>query len=145
MSESIYCYPALIECEFDNSFTISFPDLKGCFSMGKSLSEAIINAEKALAIYINGNNYLPNPSEHQIIAKEYPNDIIQYIVVDIKKNIPKEITPIKKTLSIPSWLNSLSLKYHINFSSVLRDALKERLSELDILTESEKNMLLDDN
>ena len=145
MNDGVYCYPALIEIESDNSFSISFPDLDGCFSRGKSISESIANAEKALAIYIDGINHLPNPSEYRQLAKRFPDNIIQYIIVDTKKNTPKEITPIKKTLSIPSWLNSLSLKYHINFSSVLRDALKQRLSELDILTNSEKKMLSDDD
>lgn len=35
---------------------------------------------------------------------------------------------VKKTLTIPSWLNTMSEREGINFSSVLQDALKERLS-----------------
>jgi antitoxin HicB len=36
---------------------------------------------------------------------------------------------VKKTLTIPSWLNEEAEKYHINFSSVLKEALIEKLSE----------------
>ena len=34
---------------------------------------------------------------------------------------------IKKTLSIPEWLNYLSERNNINFSQVLQEALKEKL------------------
>ena len=34
---------------------------------------------------------------------------------------------IKKTLTIPEWLNHLAEKNNINFSQVLQEALKERL------------------
>ena len=34
---------------------------------------------------------------------------------------------VKKTLSIPSWLNELAIENHINFSHLLQEALKEKL------------------
>jgi hypothetical protein len=34
---------------------------------------------------------------------------------------------IKKTLTIPSWLNHAAEKQHLNFSQILQEALKERL------------------
>ena len=36
-------------------------------------------------------------------------------------------TAVKKTLSIPSWLNDSAVAAGINFSQVLQDALKEQL------------------
>jgi len=34
---------------------------------------------------------------------------------------------VKKTLTIPAWLNALALEQNINFSQVLQEALKSRL------------------
>lgn len=34
---------------------------------------------------------------------------------------------VKKTLSIPQWLNKLAIEKNVNFSQVLQSALKERL------------------
>ena len=39
----------------------------------------------------------------------------------------KRYRPVKKTLSIPGWLNDAAESAHINFSGVLQDALKEKL------------------
>ena len=35
---------------------------------------------------------------------------------------------VKKTLSIPAWLNAAALEQNINFSQVLQEALKSRLN-----------------
>jgi len=34
---------------------------------------------------------------------------------------------VKKTLTIPYWLNKLAIRNNINFSKVLQEALKEKL------------------
>jgi len=39
----------------------------------------------------------------------------------------RENKPVKKTLTIPKWLDREATKSHINFSRVLQEALKERL------------------
>ena len=35
---------------------------------------------------------------------------------------------VKKTLTIPTWLNTAALEQNINFSQTLQDALKEKLN-----------------
>ncbi|HCA33975.1 MAG TPA: toxin-antitoxin system, antitoxin component, HicB domain protein [Lachnospiraceae bacterium] len=35
---------------------------------------------------------------------------------------------VKKTLTIPQWMNEAAAKANINFSQVLQDALREKLS-----------------
>jgi hypothetical protein len=36
---------------------------------------------------------------------------------------------VKKTLTIPSWLNRAAERKHINFSAVLKDALMETIAQ----------------
>ena len=47
-------------------------------------------------------------------------DVAEYAKVHFEKSV-------KKTLTIPAWLNKLALERDINFSGVLQEALKERL------------------
>lgn len=37
---------------------------------------------------------------------------------------------VKKTLTIPKWLNELALQENINFSQTLQEALRRELAEL---------------
>ena len=47
-----YVYPALFHSNEDGSFTITFPDLPGCISEGKSLENAMYMAQSALTQWI---------------------------------------------------------------------------------------------
>ena len=46
------------------------------------------------------------------------------VVLYAKEHFEKSV---KKTLTIPAWLNKAALEQNINFSQVLQDALKEQL------------------
>jgi predicted RNase H-like HicB family nuclease len=43
-----YVYPAIFHKNSDESYTITYPDLPGCISEGKSLGNAMYMAESAL-------------------------------------------------------------------------------------------------
>ena len=45
-------YTAIIWLESNNAYSVMFPDLPGCFSMGDTLNEARINAKEALNLYL---------------------------------------------------------------------------------------------
>lgn len=45
-------YPAHIWKEENNTYSVEFPDLPGCFSTGKTLDEAKVQAEEALTGYL---------------------------------------------------------------------------------------------
>ena len=47
-------------------------------------------------------------------------DVTEYAKIHFEKSV-------KKTLSIPAWLNKAALEQNINFSQVLQDALKAKL------------------
>lgn len=48
-------------------------------------------------------------------------DVAEYAKVHFEKSV-------KKTLTIPAWLNRLAMEQNINFSQVLQDALKAKLN-----------------
>jgi predicted RNase H-like HicB family nuclease len=47
-----HTYPAIFHLNGDGSYTITFPDLPGCISEGKSLGNAIYMAQSALTQWI---------------------------------------------------------------------------------------------
>lgn len=123
-------YPAIFHQE-ELGYSVSVPDLDGCFTEGDSLNEAYTNAVDAVGLYLTDleENKLefPMPSDPRTFKKT-DDDLIIMIEFDMiaykKKHDTKSI---KKTLTIPSWLNSLAEENHINFSSVLQKALIEQL------------------
>ena len=117
-------YPALIHHE-DDSYWIEFPDLEGCHTFADTLEEVFTEAKEAVGAYcsalIEDGKNLPRPSDIAL-CEHSGDDILALIEVP---NIRQH--SVKKTLTIPSWLNAAAEKQHINFSQALRDALIERL------------------
>lgn len=126
-----YYYPAVLQQE-DVGFSVWLPDIPGCVSQGDTLEEAIEMISEAADLYIdysadNGQK-LPKPSSPKDIKVEN-NQVVALIECDLlayqKKHNNKAV---KKTLSIPSWLNDIAENNHINFSSILQEALLEKLN-----------------
>lgn len=125
----------------EGKYYVEFPDLPGCYSQGDSLEQAVYMAQNALTIYYQekkGN--LPSATDIQIVQQKNPNVIAQMIIID---HMVKPLRSVKKTLTIPEWLNNLAEKYNINFSKVLKNALISQLNNLDSLSESDRRLLND--
>ncbi|GAB6485436.1 pilus assembly protein HicB [Bacillus cereus] len=137
--KDVYNFTAVFEQNpNETGWNVSFPDVKGCHSQGETLQEAILNAKGALGsvlytleLYKKEINE-PTPLESLIIGKEYHEDESKKVLMQIEVHMPlyREAInnkSIKKTLTIPKWLNELALKEDINFSQVLQDTLREKL------------------
>lgn len=126
-------YPAVFHKEND-SYWVEFPDLEGCFSSGETIEEAYENAKEALGMYLNkdGDLYerkIKKPSSISIILSKNKREIVMLVEFDsIKFDKKFKNKAIKKTLSIPEWLNNIAIKENINFSNVLQEALIEKLN-----------------
>lgn len=120
-----YIYPAIFEQNSDDSFTITFPDLPGCISEGKSISNAIDMAQNALTQWIEylseEKETIPAPSNIKMI-NTLKNQFVSLVRTDIRDN-----RAVRRTVSIPKWLDTKANDAGISLSKVLQDALKERL------------------
>lgn len=54
MLKAKYTYPARFEPEADGTYSVSFPDLDGCFTQGESYEVAYANAVDALSLHLYG-------------------------------------------------------------------------------------------
>lgn len=135
-------YVALFTKTKDGKYFVEFPDLPGCLSQGDSLEMAICNAQDALAIYYQEKNgVLPKASDLDLIQEINTNAISQLVAIDTNNYIIKSLESVKKTLTIPKWLNELSVKYEANFSQILKNALIDYLKKLSTVSSYDRKML----
>lgn len=123
----LFTYPAIFHQE-DNSFWVDFPDLQGCQTFANSLNESVEYSQEALSAYIltllEDDKPLPTPTN--IKALQVDSDSFTSLV-SCEINANKDTKAVKKTLTIPAWLNDKALALNINFSKVLQDALLEKV------------------
>ena len=112
-------------------YSVYFPDLPGCISVGKDMTETCIMAKEALGLHLWGmekdNEMIPRPSlppYEDVDANAFIMPVEVYPEL-VKSEI--ENKAIKKTLTIPYWLNELAEINKVNFSQILQNALKEYL------------------
>lgn len=125
-----YLYPALFaqEGEF---YTVQFPDLEGCYTQGESLQDAYDMAADVLCLTLyNLEEQERTIPEASAISSLHPGQgafasLISCDTLEYRQFYDNRA--IKKTLTIPSWLNTMSERAGINFSAVLQAALKKEL------------------
>lgn len=122
----LFVYPAIFHRE-DNSYWVEFPDLEGCHTYGSSITETMEAAQEALAGYL----LTLLEQDHPIAT---PSDISDFHVEDgfsslvsCDINQYKDAKAVKKTLTIPAWLNERAVAMGVNFSQVLQDALLSKI------------------
>ena len=120
-----YVYPAVFHGNDDGSYTITYPDLPGCVSEGKSLGNALYMAQAALTQWIEylgeKNQAIPEASKIGGIQTD-DGDFINLVRVEIKDD-----RAVRRTVSIPKWMDDRVSESGLSLSRVLQDALNERL------------------
>ena len=128
-----YIFPAIIEKAAD-IYGVYFKDLPGCIATGSTMQEAVAEAKQALALHLWGMEQdkepIPTPSNIEEIPLE-ANEILCLLDINMFQIRAKmNNIPVKKTLTIPWYLNKLGEERRINFSQLLQNALKEKLGLL---------------
>ncbi|MCM3760582.1 type II toxin-antitoxin system HicB family antitoxin [Alkalihalobacillus oceani] len=128
-----YMFPAIFDPGTDGSegYTITFPDLPGCITEGSDLKEAMYMAKDALEGFLysmeEDGEEIPVPSIPSAISVPEGGFVaIVNVWTDIVRD-EVENKSIKKTLTIPKWLNDAGEAEKLNFSQLLQFAIKERL------------------
>lgn len=127
-----YVYPAIFSPSENGGFTVSFPDVSGCYTEGDTLAEAIEQAKDALCLMLydleEREESIPVPTRINDVVTEN-GDIVSLVACDTleyRKFFDKKA--VKKTLTIPNWLNTMAERADINFSVALQEALIEKLN-----------------
>ena len=121
-----YVYPAVFHPNADGSYTILYPDLPGCISEGKSMGNALYMAQAALTQWIgyltDKKQPIPAASNARDVETE-AGEFVNLIRADVRDN-----RAVRRTVSIPKWMDDKVSEAGLSLSRVLQDALKERLN-----------------
>lgn len=130
-----YRYHAIFSYE-DDGVHVTFPDLPGCISFGKDEDEAIRMAREAVSLHLYGmeqdGEAIPEPSSLKALARDEELEdnevffLVEAFMLAFREKQNKRF--VKKTLSIPYWLNVEAERQGINFSQTLQQAIKQQLN-----------------
>ena len=140
-----YVYPAVFY-EEEGKISVIFPDLGNLATFGDNVADAMRMAQYACGLYLftalRDGETLPVPSSLKdihpaAILKDIEiesavnNAFVNMVLVDMTEYARQHSDKaVKKTLSIPMWLNTLCEEKSINFSKVLQDALLTKVQSL---------------
>ncbi len=124
-----YTYPAIIDTSEEGFINISFPDFPEAYSCVEAEEDFVVEAQDLLAMSVQDRldrnrklpegNKIPETTDHQQV-------VFVNIWMPYHKKRVKEVY-VKKTLTIPAWLDLLAKESQINFSAVLTEGLKQKL------------------
>jgi predicted RNase H-like HicB family nuclease len=117
---------------FDNDgISIHFPDLQGCFTCAENEREIFKMSKEVLGLHLwsmeTDNEPMPEPSQLKDICLE-PNEtsiLVEVFMPPVRDRINGRV--VKKTLTLPHWLNAEAENAGVNFSQMLQSTLKEYL------------------
>lgn len=126
-----YMYPAIFTKE-GGMLSVSFPDIPGCFASSDNLQESFTEATDALSVML-----CHLEEQQQAIPKETPiesvhapeGSFVSYVFADTTKYRRSHYSTksVKKTLSIPAWMNEAGTAAGLNYSQLLQDAIQREL------------------
>ena len=131
MFRDFYIFPCVFAHKENGDIGVYFPDLDGCTTFGKDEYEAYNNAKAALCLHIYGmeedNCEIPVPSKTKDLMYDSDHSVILVEVFMPPYRARQKNKYIKKTLTIPYWLNLEAEKAGVNFSQFLQNSLKDFL------------------
>jgi predicted RNase H-like HicB family nuclease len=121
-------YPAIFHYENDG-YWVEIPDVDGFVTQGDTIEEAFLMVREALGLCLEDLEKYPKASSiaSMMKYKTGDEDFITMVMIDMVDYRNSKAQSVKKTLTLPAWINDLALKNNINFSETLKEALIEKL------------------
>lgn len=126
-----YAYPAIFIPE-DEGYSIHFPDFESCYTSAETLAEGMEMAADVLCLTLydmeEAQKQPPKASAINEIKTEGGAFVTLVACDTIEYRKFYDNRAVKKTLTIPSWLNTIAERQGVNFSAILQSALKHELN-----------------
>ena len=126
-----YVYPAIFT-QGSNGYSIRFPDFESCYTSAQTLEEGMDMANDVLCLTLYGleedGGVIPAASavrDVQVEGTEFVS-LVSCDTIEYRRFYDNKA--VKKTLTIPSWLNTMAERQGVNFSMILQSALKQELN-----------------
>lgn len=126
-----YAYPAIFT-PLSDCVNVRVPDLPGCVTFGKDIPDALEMAQDAIEMWLwdaeNKSEKIPPASNIKNIIISDDGSFVNLICADTDRYRKENDTrSVKKTLTIPSWLNTKAEAANAPFSQILQEGLKNYL------------------
>ena len=126
-------YPAVFHKAEEGGFWVSFPDIPECMTQGDDMQDASEMAVDALGLSLStmedAGEVIPEASQlDRVDAEDGTLIIVEFDMAEYRRRHSSKA--VKKTLTIPEWLNEAAVRENINFSQVLQEALMKKLNGL---------------
>ncbi|WP_461242976.1 type II toxin-antitoxin system HicB family antitoxin [Secundilactobacillus muriivasis] len=122
-------YPVIVE-EFNDEdghyFVATSPNIKGMVTQGDTLADAAYWSEDAIATMLEDVDEYPEPQD-PINWEVNEHSRIIYVSVDMQKWLRKNSQTVRRTITVPKYLNDLAKENNVNVSGVATEALKVKL------------------
>jgi len=142
-------YPALFYYDDTDGanapYFVTFPDFEHSATHGEDMADAMAMASDWLGInladYIENGREIPNPTPINALSLASNNpfqddedidlvydpskSFISMVMVDVAEYLGSQ-EPVKKTLTIPRWADTLGRDLGLNFSQTLTDAIADK-------------------
>ena len=124
-------YPAIFHTAEEGGIWITFPDCPECITEGDDMEDAYRMAVDAVGFAVNererAKESVPDASSPEsIVVEDGVIVIVEFDMMEYKRRHCSRA--VKKTLSIPEWMNEAAIKAGVNFSQVLQEALMAKLN-----------------
>lgn len=135
-------YPAIFFHEKNGHYSVVFPDLNHLATCGDTMQEAMEMAVDCLAGYLHSEkldgNKIPAPTPIDKVDIHCEDDedddygekdrFVNLVSVDVEEYARAHFDKaVRKSLTIPKWLNDIAVSRKVNFSQVLQRALRQEL------------------
>ncbi|MGI6663199.1 MAG: type II toxin-antitoxin system HicB family antitoxin [Bacillota bacterium] len=130
-----YVFPAEFRRTESGNYVVTFPDLPGCVTEGGTVEEALAMARECLELHLYGMEEdgeeipFPTPPERLEVRPPAFLTLVEAWMPPVRDEMAS--LAVKKTLTIPKWLNDLAEERRVNYSRILQEALKEHLAVRD--------------
>lgn len=142
-------YPALFYYDDTDGanapYFVTFPDFEHSATQGEDMADAMAMASDWLGInladYIENGREIPTPTpinalslasnnpfqddEDIVLVYDPSKSFISMVMVDVAEYLGSQ-EPVKKTLTIPRWADTLGRDLGLNFSQTLTDAIADK-------------------
>ena len=129
-----YIYPVILQKE-ENCYLVTFPNFPEQMTQADTEEKAIVAAQEVLSLCIADNEDSkqknPEPKKQEEIELEEGCKLVYvHVWMPYFRHIQKAVY-VKKTLTIPKWLDEMAKKQDVNFSAILVKGLKQELGMED--------------
>ncbi|MBC8535020.1 type II toxin-antitoxin system HicB family antitoxin [Yeguia hominis] len=125
-------YAIILTSESEGGYSVSIPDL-GIGTQGETIAECIDMARDAIGLWgiCEQDAGRTIPTATNLSPAHAEDELVTLVDVDFDAyRRANDVRTVRRTVTLPSYLNELGEKAGLNFSQVLQDGLRQRLGVL---------------